>query len=100
MDTVYAFRLESATSRCNNVGVTEPENDLEPLHGLVDARRAAALLGVPRGTFVAWVARKHDWLPRPVGRLSGMVWDAEEIRALAERGIPVRPPGPRPRPKK
>lgn len=76
-------------------------DDLAPIHGLYDARRAAARLGVPIKTLSAWATRQSqgssgfEWLPEPVGTLSGRVWDAAAIDELATRGLPERKPGPK-----
>lgn len=59
---------------------------LEPVDGLVDNRRAAAMLGVPVNTFRVWASRSQQsgagisaMMPRPVATMHGNVYRAEEI---------------------
>lgn len=65
-----------------------------PVHGLVDSRRAAAILGVSINTFKVWATRSQSAtagvaaaMPRPVATLHGQVYllaDIEEFgRTLA-----------------
>jgi len=61
-------------------------DDTNPIHGLVDARRAAAMLGVSINVFKVWASRSHDAtvgvaaaMPKPIARLNGQVYLATEI---------------------
>ncbi len=61
-------------------------NDDAPVHGLVDSRRAAAMLGVPTNTFKVWANRSRTAtsgiaaaMPKPLASMHGQVYLAEEI---------------------
>lgn len=65
--------------------VPVPE-DLAPVNGLVDNRRAAAMLGVSVGTFKVWATRSKTAtsgiaaaMPAPVATMNGHVYRADEI---------------------
>lgn len=58
----------------------------DPVHGLVDARRAAAMLGVSINVFKVWANRSQEAksgiaaaMPKPIAKLHGQVYLAAEI---------------------
>jgi len=63
-----------------------------PVNGLVDSRRAAALLGVPLNTFKVWAARSKSAssgipaeMPSPVATMHGSVYRVEDIEDFGRR---------------
>lgn len=63
-----------------------------PVNGLVDSRRAAALLGVPLNTFKVWAARSKSAasgipaeMPAPVATMHGSVYRVEDIEEFGRR---------------
>lgn len=63
-----------------------------PVHGLVDSRRAAALLGVEVNTFKVWATRSQTArrgiaaaMPAPVATLHGQVYRVEEIEEFGRQ---------------
>lgn len=85
---------------CATVAQVSPDS-FEPVNGLVDARRAAAILGIPQSTFRAWASRSQHAtggipaaMPKPVATMNGKVYRAEDIhnfgRQLAQLSRPVR----------
>lgn len=75
-----------------------PEPNSLPVNGLLDSRRAAAVLGVDANTFKVWATRSKtdsggipSLMPQPIGKLSGSVYRAEDIHILknqlAERSL-------------
>lgn len=60
------------------------------VNGLIDARGLARELGVSVSTVRSWRSRGADWLPEPVGELSGAVWrisDLESLKAHMPNGV-------------
>ena len=66
--------------------MSSQHNHADPVHGLVDARRAAAMLGVSINVFKVWSTRSHKAksgiaaaMPKPIAKLHGQVYLAAEI---------------------
>lgn len=60
------------------------------VHGLIDSKGLARELGVSPATIRSWRSRGAEWLPEPVGELSGVVWqvsDLEEIQSRMPSGV-------------
>lgn len=75
---------------CESIPAEQQEG--QPVHGLVDSRRAAALLGVSTGTFKVWASRSHtatsgiaSMMPAPVATFHGQVYRAEEIEEFGRQ---------------
>lgn len=70
-----------------------PESALDgPVHGLVDNRRAALMLGVPLNTFKVWATRAKTAktgiptaMPEPVASMHGNVYRAEDIEEFGRQ---------------
>ena len=63
-----------------------------PVNGLVDSRRAAALLGIPVNTFKVWAARSKTAsagipadMPTPLATMHGSVYRVEDIEDFGRR---------------
>ena len=55
------------------------------LAGLVDAPELAIRLGVSLATIRSWRKRGVPWLPKPIGKIDGLVWRAEDLQGIEER---------------
>ncbi len=90
--------LKTGAILCYITNMSNQESD-GSVHGLVDSRRAAAMLGVSPNTFKVWASRSESAksgiaasMPKPVATLNGQVYLAEEIEnfgrdiALKARG--------------
>lgn len=55
------------------------------LNGLIDAKGLARELGVSLSTVRSWRNRDADWMPSPIGELSGPVWDVSDLEGIKER---------------
>lgn len=69
-----------------------PESTFLPINGLLDAKRAAAILGVDANTFKVWASRSKtaaggipSLMPKPLGKMNGSVYLAEDIHILKNR---------------
>lgn len=86
----YAANMSAATA-----------DPIAPIHGLVDSRRAAAMLGVEVNTFKVWANRSKTAtagipaaMPQPVATMNGKVYRVEEIEEFG-RVIALSGRGPR-----
>lgn len=55
------------------------------VNGLIDSHGLARELGVSPATIRSWRKRGAEWLPEPVGELSGAVWRVSDLEALKAR---------------
>lgn len=78
--------LEKNEILCYIRHMSTDQNDTDAVNGLVDSRRAAAMLGVSTNTFKVWATRSESAkrgvaasMPKPVATLNGQVYLANEI---------------------
>lgn len=83
--------LETDEIICYILNMSDETNDGAVL-GLVDSRRAAALLGVSPNTFKVWASRSGKAesgiaasMPKPVATLNGQVYLVQEIEEFGRR---------------
>lgn len=76
-------------------------NEFDPVHGLVDAQRAAHMLGVDARTFHVWATRSKTAksgipaaMPKPVATMNGHIYRLEDIETFG-RHIALNARGPR-----
>lgn len=81
-----AIGLEGDVILCYSHYMSTDQNDNDAVNGLVDSRRAAAMLGVSANTFKVWASRSESAktgiassMPKPVATLNGQVYLADEI---------------------
>lgn len=94
--------LELDVTFCYAAKVSTPAVDpIAPVHGLVDSRRAAAMLGVEANTFKVWANRSKTAtagipaaMPKPVATMHGQVYRVEDIEEFG-RVIALSGRGPR-----
>ncbi|MEN4904630.1 N-6 DNA methylase [Luteimonas sp. TWI1437] len=80
-------------------------DDMAPINGLVDARRAAAMLGVSVNVFKVWANRSQEGkggvaaaMPKPVAKMHGQIYLAAEIEEFGRLlAMSRRPPRTRER---
>lgn len=55
------------------------------VNGLIDSKGLARELGVSLSTIRSWRSRQAEWMPEPLGELSGPVWNVQDLEGLKDR---------------